>query len=517
MKKLRTSCLTLALIASCTVLTQTQQADIPLPTRSHHPWRAVQQHVKDTVVQIFAFRFEKDIIEPYMMPYQRASRGSGFFIRYEGNIFIVTNAHVVDQAGGIHIRIPSLGQRPITAVLVSICHDRDLALLKIVDEEIEFVIQGLGGVIPYLELGDSNNIYRADEVLALGYPLGQEALKSTTGVISGVEDQFIQMSAPINPGSSGGPLLNENGEVIGVNSAGIDSVDGRVVQNVGYCIPINRLKIILPQMLRSILVKKPSLGIVSSHASNMAECLGNPLPSGSYLSEILPASPLDKAGIQKDDMIYKINGYCIDDYGDITVPWSEDRISIVEYISSIGLEDDINVVVYRNGERIECTVHFGTDFETSIKRIYPGYEELDYELFGGMVVMQLTLNHIEILGQRVPGLKDYAKLKNQYKPVLVVTHVLPTSALFLTRTIGPGVVLSHVNDMAVSTLDDFRVAIKKTRLREFLTMRGCDTVGGLTDNIRVALRSSEVILQESLLAEQYGYTLSEIVKEIIGS
>ena len=274
---------------------------------------------------------------------------------------------------------------------------------------------------------------------------------------------------------------------------------------------------ILPQMMHTILVKKPSLGIVSSHASELAEYLGNPLPSGSFLSEILPASPLDKAGIKKDDMMYQINGYYIDGYGDITVPWSEDRISIVEYISSIGLEDDINVVVYRNGERIECTVRFGSEFETGIRRIYPGYEDIDYELFGGMVVMQLTLNHIEILGQRVPGLKEYAKLKNQDRPVLVVTHVLPTSALFLTRTIGPGVVLSHVNDMAVNTLDDFRVAIKRTKLREFLTMRGCDTVGGLTDNIRVALRSKKVISQEFALAEQYGYTLSKTAKEIVGS
>ncbi len=214
-------------------------------------------------------------------------------------------------------------------------------------------------------------------------------------------------------------------------------------------------------------------------------------------------------------MIYQINGYCIDIYGDITVPWSEDRISIVEYISSIGLEDDITVLVYRNGERIECTIRFGSDFETGIKRIYPGYEEIDYELFSGMVVMQLTLNHIEILGRHVPGLQEYAKLKNQDKPVLVITHVLPTSALFLTRTIGPGVVLSHVNDMAVSTLDDFRDAIKETKQRTFLTIRGCDTVGGLTDNIRVALHSSEVLRQEASLADQYGYKLSKTVKEII--
>lgn len=485
--------------------------------RSHNQWRTIQQRAKDTVVQIFAFKFERDIIEPYMMPYQRAHRGSGFFIKYNNHIYIATNAHVVDQAGAIHIRIPSMGQRSVTAALVSICHDRDIALLKIAEEEEFLVMQELGGTIPYLSLGDSNGIYRADEVLALGYPLGQESLKSTTGVISGVEDQFIQMSAPINPGSSGGPLLNELGEVIGINSAGIDSVDGRTVQNVGYSIPINRLKIILPQMMRTVLVKKPSLGIVSSHASNMAEYLGNPIPGGCYLSEILPGSPLDKAGVKSGDMMYQINGHIIDIYGDITVPWSEDRISIVEYISSIGLEEDINIIVYRNGKRVECTVRFGSDFETGITRIYPGYEEIDYEVFAGMVVMQLTLNHIEILGQRVQGLKEYGKLKNQNKPVLVITHVLPTSALFATRTLGSGVVLSFVNDMPVSTLQDFRKAIKETVTRKFFTLRGSDTVSGLTDNICVALHTKDVLDQEMHLSKQYGYPLSEVVQEIIRS
>ena len=517
MKTLRASCLSITLALSCTLFGQTAQSEIAMPVRSQQPWRAVQQLVKDTVVQIFAFVFERDLIEPYAMPRQRGSRGSGFFIFYENQYFIVTNAHVVDQAAGIHIRIPSLGQRPISAALISICHDRDLALLKIADEEWERVMRELGGTIPYLSLGDSDTIYRADEVLALGYPLGQESLKSTTGVVSGVEDQYIQMSAPINPGSSGGPLLNEKGEVIGINAAGIDQCDGRMVQNVGYSIPVNRLKIILSQMLRHTLVKKPSLGIVSSHASNMAEYLGNPTPGGSYLSEILPGSPLDRAGIKKGDMMYQINGYTVDIYGDIMVPWSEDRISIVEYIASIGLDDDINVVVYRNGERIECTVKFGSEFEIGVKRIYPGYEHIDYEVFGGMVVMQLTLNHIEILGKRVQGLNEYGKLKNQNKPMLIVTYVLPTSALFLTRTISPGVILSHVNDMPVSTLDEFREAIKTTKGRSFLTLRASDTVSGLTDNICVALRSDEVMQMEPCLAEQYGYKLSNTVLEIIGS
>ena len=93
------------------------------------------------------------------------------------------------------------------------------------------------GEIPYLPLGDSDTAYRSDRVLTLGYPLGQESLKSTTGVISGQERDMIQISAPINPGSSGGPLLNNKGEVIGICTSGINDA-----QNVNYIIPINETK-----------------------------------------------------------------------------------------------------------------------------------------------------------------------------------------------------------------------------------------------------------------------------------
>ena len=475
-------------------------------------WRIVQQKVKDTVVQIFAFIFEKNIIEPYMMPHQQPCRGSGFFIKYDGKIFIVTNAHVVNQAVGIHVHIPSLGQRPIRVELVSICPDRDLALLRIVPEEYEFVRKGLGGSIPFLVLGDSNKICRADEVLALGYPLGQESLKSTTGVISsGCEQQFIQISAPINPGSSGGCLLNDLGEVIGINSEGILGA-----QNVGYSIPVNRLKIILPQMMKEKLVKKPSLGIVVSHASYMAEYLNNPVPGGAYIAEVVPNSPLDKAGIKQGDMLYTIDGYAVDEHGNVIAPWSEDRISLVNYIGSIGLKEPIEIVAYRNGKRISCTVCFGDDFDTSIKRIYPGYEPLDYEVFAGMVVTPLTLNHIELMGSQIPGLQEYASLKNQNEPALLVTHVLPTSALFLTRTIGCGIIITHVNDKKVHTLQEFRKAIKEAVKKEFIIMRGIDTVDRLTDNLCVALKTKDVLAQEQSLAEQYGYSLSPTVRSLLG-
>jgi serine protease Do len=224
------------------------------------PWRPIQEEIHDTVVQIFSQIAETDLLQPYKTPAQYSVRGSGFIINDKGDI--ITNAHVVEQAIAIWIQIPSLGKCLLDVDLVGICPERDLALLRITDEGLA-LLRAQKGFIPYLTLGDSDTVRRADEVLALGYPLGQESLKSTTGVISGREKNLIQMSAPINPGSSGGPLLNVKGQVIGINTAGITEA-----QNIGYIIPINELCVILPELYTSKLLRKPTMGVLLINATH---------------------------------------------------------------------------------------------------------------------------------------------------------------------------------------------------------------------------------------------------------
>src|SRR4029077_6348495 len=124
--------------------------------------------------------------------------------------------------------------------------DRDLALLRLKPEELQLIKETLGKV-PMLQFGNSDKVSRAEEIMALGYPLGQQSLKSTTGVVSGREQiggkYMIQISTPINPGSSGGPSINRCGEVIGVNTAGI-----MPAQNVNYIIPSNEVQLFIAQL-----------------------------------------------------------------------------------------------------------------------------------------------------------------------------------------------------------------------------------------------------------------------------
>src|SRR5699024_2260068 len=120
---------------------------------------------------------------------------------------------------------------------------------------------------------------------------------------------------------------------------------------------------------------------------------------------------LDKAGVKRGDMIYQLNGHKIDVYGEMNVPWSEDKISIVDYVSRLSIGQDVSLVLYRNGTRKEVTVTFGQIDDMAIRTVYPGLEPIDYEVLCGMVVMPLTINHIQLLAPAATGLARYAEMK----------------------------------------------------------------------------------------------------------
>jgi len=475
---------------------------------TRQPWRPIQEKVTDTVVQVFVHVVEYDPFQPFKTPNQYATRGSGFLISQEG--YIITNAHVVDQAHLVWIQIPSLGKHMIDVQVIGVSPDWDLALLKISDEGLAFIKKELGSV-PHLELGDSDLVRRMDEVLALGYPLGHESLKSTAGHISGRADNLIQMSAPINPGSSGGPCLNIHGQVIGISSAGVTEA-----QNVGFIIPSNDLKIILRDLCKNKLVKKAFLGVIPVFSSeHQTSFLGNPPPGGCYAAEVLKNSPLDKAGLKSGDMIYEVDGHQIDIYGQMSVPWSEDKIDLADYVARLSIGDEVNIVYYRRGQRHEASVIFDHVAELAIRKIYPGYDEIPYEIFGGLVVMNLTLNHITALAEHAPGLTKYGEMKNRNEPILFISHVFPTSQSARTRVLRPGFIIRKVNDVTVHTLDDFRNAMGKSLENDYLALTVIDTISNASDNILVVIPFKKSLEDEERLADDYRYPLSEFIQELM--
>jgi serine protease Do len=465
-------------------------------------WRKVQERAKDTVVQVFVQTATFNWLEPYKSPRQGKSCGSGFFIDEQGHL--ISNFHVIDSAVGIKIQIPSLGKEQFEVTVVGVCPERDIALLKLTDDSCEKITKLLG-TLPYLDLGGSDLIVRTQEILALGYPLGQEKIKSTQGIVSGREhlwgESYIQITAALNPGNSGGPSLNTEGKVVGINTARIPTA-----QNIGYIIPIDDVKSVIKNLYKIKLLRKPILGCEFNYGtSSMVDFLKNPHPGGLYITRVFKDSLLEKAGVLAGDMIYKINGYKIDLYGEISVPWSEDRVPLVALLNRLVLDEPLQIKLYRNGKKKKILLNFSQTTQLPIRMYYPEYEKIDYEIIGGMVIMELTLNHLDVFESNDQDLARYQKRENQYEKQLIITHIFPHSQTQQARVIEVGDVLDEFNTTKVRTLDDLRNCIRKSN--GFLTFK-------TEDKKFIVLLKKAIIADEDRLSKTYFYKKTALISEI---
>ncbi|MGB9731441.1 Do family serine endopeptidase [Calditerrivibrio nitroreducens] len=230
--------------------------------------------------------------------YKSMALGSGFIISNDG--YIVTNNHVIEKADEINVKLyngkeykaKKVGRDPLT----------DLALLKIDVEN---------GDLKPLKLGDSDSLEIGEWVIAIGNPFGLES-SYTAGIISakgrdlgeGPYDNFLQTDASINPGNSGGPLVNLKGEVIGINTAIIASGQG-----LGFAVPVNTLKNILPQLKKGI-VKRGLLGVqnLQELSPEMIKELNLNVDHGVIINGVIQGEPADLAGIKVGDIITSIDG-----------------------------------------------------------------------------------------------------------------------------------------------------------------------------------------------------------------
>lgn len=472
------------------------------------PWAEMQAGMKNSVVQVFSQHAQFNWLQPYKTPDQMASTGSGFFINDVGDI--ITNAHVVNEAKAISIQIQSLGKEQLDVTLLGFCPERDIALLRLTPQALQKVKEQLGGLSP-LKLGNSDTIRRADEIMTLGYPLGLTTLKSTRGVVSGREHvmgrQMIQIDAPINPGNSGGPALDINGLVVGINTG---SWVGAGTQNANVIIPVNELKMVLAELYKAPnkLLRKPLLGaIYHSGSAALTHFLDNPQPGGCYVSDVFKGSLLDKAGVKAGDMMYSLNGHRIDMYGELTVPWSEDKVTITDFASYIPMNSKATLGIYRKGVYKELEFTFTLGQLPAIREIYPDFEKVEYEVLGGMVVMQLTRNHIPLLLNIAPELIRFEEPKNQAEPTLVITHIIPDSVAQRSRVIAPGNRIQEVNGVTVKTIEELRAAFAKSVTNDLVRVK-------LANGVFAVFSLEQIMGDEPRLSALYHYPVSDVIQQM---
>ena len=181
------------------------------------------QHYKN-VVRIISHDIEFDYLMPFKSSHTTTSSGTGFFIDSKGHI--LTCSHCVENATHVYVEIPSEGDKKYEVKIKGVCPYFDIAILQIINYKNN----------SFCELDNKTIIQPGFETYALGYPLGQENMKITKGIISGQQYNFYQTDAAINPGNSGGPLMYKN-KVIGINAAGMPSF---AADGIGYAVPISR-------------------------------------------------------------------------------------------------------------------------------------------------------------------------------------------------------------------------------------------------------------------------------------
>jgi len=310
---------------------------------------------------------QADVVEsnssPFGFPQQQrgTATGSGFVLDKQG--FVLTNAHVVN--GGSNIQVRFGHGDPVGAKLVGKDLSTDLALVKVDPSKVK---------LDPLPLGDSSKLKVGDPAVAIGNPFGFDDTV-TTGIISALQrqinapngfsiDNVIQTDAAINPGNSGGPLLNAGGQVVGINSQIATGGSGNGSVGIGFAIPINTAKTVIPQLKSSGKVEHAYIGVTTAQVSpQAANDLNLPTSHGALVQNAVKGGPADKAGIKAGhtqtnaegglvaggDMIVKVAGRTVTKPDDISAAIADKKPG-----------DKIQISFYRGKSLKTVTVTLGT-------------------------------------------------------------------------------------------------------------------------------------------------------------
>lgn len=316
---------------------------------SSKTFRELAERLSPAVVNIRAMVKVRDRFYgefPYMHPpssspnrppskdFEQGGEGTGFIINKSG--YIITNGHVVANSDQLQVTLTD--KRLFPGKLIGLDKTGDLALVKI-DSKEDF---------PVAPLGSSEKLKVGDWVMAIGSPFGFDETV-TVGIISGKGrsigaspyDDFIQTDASVNPGNSGGPLINLQGEVVGINTAILS-----VAQGMGFSIPIDIVKIQLPNLKNLGRAVRSWLGIVVQDITLKAkESLGLKINHGSLVNEVVPQSPASKAGIQRGDVIVEFDKRPI-----------KNSIELPKRVAYSAAEKEYLIKLVRNNETISIKV-----------------------------------------------------------------------------------------------------------------------------------------------------------------
>ena len=373
-------------------------------------------------------------------PQRQRSLGSGFIIDADGSI--LTNNHVVENAQKIVVKLSD--DQEFEAKVVGRDAKTDIAIIKI----------NAKTALTAASLGDSDRLDVGEWVVAIGNPFGLDSTV-TSGIVSakgrhigqGPYDNFIQTDASINPGNSGGPLINLRGEVIGINTAIFSRTGGNM--GIGFAIPINLAKELLPQLRGKGKVTRGYLGVLIQKVTpEIAESLGMERGYGALVANVSKDGPADKAGVKVGDVIVEFDGKEVKDSAELPI-----------IVARTPVDKKVRMKVLRDKKEVALSVAVGELKDEEVVASVPEKGEL------GLTVQKLTPQLAENLGlDKTDG--------------VVVTAVEPGSAAD-EAGIRRGDVIVEVDRKPVRGVEEYRKAIagsRKGRGLLFLVRRGESTL-----------------------------------------
>jgi len=454
----------------------------------------------EAIVRIEAFNTTLDYFNPYKNLDEYKSTGTGFFIKEN---FILTCFHVIDDSINIFITIPKKGKEKHQAKLIFCCPDCDIALLQTFNYNSKYI----------LNVDNSDNMKELNKVTAIGYPIGSENIKYTMGIISGMYNYLFQTDAAINAGNSGGPLLNRNNKVIGIN---VQKIVHKDVDNIGYSIPINIFIDMIKFIKKKILLEKPVF--LCKFYNNSIEYLNKnkiyDIKQGYIIYNILDKSLFKESGIENYDILLKINDNIIDNYGECSVSWSNEKIHIENLLIRFNINDIITIKYYnlRQKKIISKSIKI---YETKlgIKQIYKHKnEKLDYEILGGLIITPLTKNHLKNLkntninNSKIYELIKYQKVENQIKERVFISNILPGTYADTLNIFNNGDIIKKVNNIKVNNISDL---IKSCCLnKKYIEVE-------TQDNKKIILNIKKILELEENINKKFLFKSTSIIKKLI--
>jgi serine protease Do len=376
---------------------------------------------------LFDYFFRRQSPRRYeQMQPRQVAQGSGFLVAPDG--YILTNNHLVGEADEISVTVGD--NRKYKAKVIGADPETDVAVIKIDAEN-----------MPFLELADSDALEVGEWVIAIGNPF-RLSHTVTAGIVSakgrsqiGVADyeDFIQTDAAINFGNSGGPLLNLDGKVVGINTA-IIGPGGNV--GIGLAIPINMAKSIYEQLKASGKVVRGYLGVVIQDLEpGMSEFFGVDNGRGALVASVMEDSAADKAGIKSDDIIVEIEGEAVTGASEL-----------MNRVAARRPDSKVKLVVLRDGERKTLTVILDKRPPGGPQA---GSEDAAAQNQLGLSVRTLTEDLAERLG--------YENLSG------VVVAEVESGSLAQEYGIEPGMLITEVNRQPVRNVRQFNEALAKAQ------------------------------------------------------